>query len=187
MYGLVNKAIKKVVIDQSSLNTWERVCLKSKFDEEDFVGMYPYPDELSIDLISNSAIELNLTFDELLYIIGDYWMTHTAVEGYGDMLNLAGNNFPDFLSNLNMLHHHVQNLMSELRPPHFRVKILSSDTLILTYSTQRFGLISLLLGILKGLGKRFNVSLEIDELDKTDVQKEDTDFKIIWKKIIVND
>ena len=183
MYGLVNKAIKSVVIEHSSENKWKTVCTKSKFDEFDFIGMYSYPDELSMDLISNAAIELNISTDDLLYLIGQYWMTHTAVEGYGDMLNMAGDNFPDFLSNLNMLHHHLHNIMTELKPPSFKVKILSSDTLILTYSTQRFGLISLLLGILDALGKRFNVSVKIEQLDKNAHQIEDTDFKINWKTI----
>ena len=47
MYGLVNKAIKDLVVKEFGDQTWDDVCKMAGFDEGDFVGMV-YPIDLAL-------------------------------------------------------------------------------------------------------------------------------------------
>ena len=80
------------------------------------------------------------------------------------MLNLAGNNFVDFLYNLNVIHSKISNLMPEMRPPEFRIKRELTTGIELLYRSDRSGMEPLAIGILKGLGRRFDLTVEVRNL-----------------------
>jgi hypothetical protein len=69
MYGLVNKAIKDLVVNNHGVEKWNEICKLSDFPEGDFVGMNSYPDKLTYDLVKNASRVLKLMLIRFLKLL----------------------------------------------------------------------------------------------------------------------
>ncbi len=116
---------------------------------------------VTYQMIGYICHELGYTSSELQEQIGEYWMLFTAKEGYEDLLELAGDNLPDLLQNLNELHFRVKTLMPNLNPPRFEVSEQTENSLKLHYYSSRDGFTSFLVGVLKGATKKFDLNATI--------------------------
>lgn len=180
MYGIVNRAIEELIIEKFGLEKWEEIKLKAGFNSEGFMTLKPYPDELTFKLVGAASEILNVPADTLLEAFGEYWILYTAEKGYGEMLNLAGDSFPAFLKNLNMLHGRVSNLMPELAPPQFECINESENSIDLIYRSHRVGMVPMLFGLIKGLGKRFNKEVTILEMENNTSDTSALIFHLSW-------
>lgn len=164
MYGLVNKAIEDLIVSRFGAETWQRVCRRAGVDVSGFISMDPYPDELTYGLVAAAAEELDTPADRLLEAFGDYWTRYTAREGYGELLDLSGGTFEDFLENLDDMHARIALSMPGLRPPSFQVDRDDEGRILLTYISERAGLAPMIRGLLRGLADRFQVDVDIETL-----------------------
>ena len=181
MYGLVNKAMKGFVIKSFDEEKWKSICDKANFDDYDFLSFKSYPDDLTYRLVGAASQELSMTQESILEAFGEYWILYTASEGYSDMLDVSGTTFPEFIGNLDMLHFRVSNIMPELRPPMFSSKSISENSIELDYNSDRHGLTPMVVGLLRGLGKRFDLEVEVQLIDpKTNNGVHDR-FLVSWK------
>ena len=182
MYGLVNKAIQDLVITQFGKEKWDEIKLKANIEELSFICMNPYPDKITYDLVGAASEVLGLSPDKILEAFGEYWTIYTAREGYGEMFNLAGDNFVEFVQNLDNLHARVLLSFPKLKPPSFCCSDITEESLRLHYYSDRAGLTPMIIGLLKGLGKLFDTEVNIS-LDKTRTNGHDHDeFMIYFKK-----
>ena len=165
MYGLVNKAIQDLVVKGYGEDAWKDICRLSGFEEEDFVGLEPYPDQLTYTLVKNVSKKTGMDPSKILEVFGEHWILYTADEGYGDLMNLSGSNFVDFLSNLDMLHERIANIMPQLAPPQFTTRNQMEKSIELEYRSEREGFIPMLYGLLKGLGKRFDMDVQVEQIE----------------------
>ncbi len=163
MYGLVNKAFEDLVCDHYSEETWEKIKEKAHVDVDAFISMDPYDDEVSYKLVEAASEVLEQSPEKLLEVFGEYWVLYTAKEGYGEMLNMAGDNLFTFLNNLDNLHTRVGLAFPNLQPPSIKCTDIQAHSLRLHYYSTRPGLASMVIGLVKGLGKRFNEELHITQ------------------------
>ncbi len=133
MYGLVNKAIKDLVVSNYGNEKWIEICKLTEFHEEEFVGMNSYPDKLTYDLVKNASLVLKADANIILEAFGEYWILYTADEGYGDLMNMTGNSFTEFLDNLDMLHFRINNIMPDLKAPQFTTRNPQEKSIELEY------------------------------------------------------
>lgn len=168
MYGMINLAIEQMITENYGISVWEQIKTKAGVKETHFVSMQPYDDKLTYGLIGTASEVLQTPMPELLEKFGEYWILYTAQEGYGDLLNLGGNNLPEFLANLNLLHVRVGNMMPGLVPPAFEVTNAAERSLTLIYRSKRQGLSPMIIGLIKGLGKRFGTPCEVQMVPGTD-------------------
>ena len=180
MYGLVNKAIKDLVVENHGREKWLEICAMVGFEESDFISMSPYPDKLTYDLVGAASKVLNTDSSTILEAFGEYWILYTAEQGYGDLLDLSGSSFTEFLGNLDMLHLRINNMMPELQAPLFSTQNETKNSIELLYKSHRKGLVPMLLGLIKGLGKRFEMVVEIEEVPSEASSEEGIVFKITW-------
>lgn len=180
MYGLVNKAIKDLVTTNYGDDVWKDICKRAGFFEEDFLGMSPYPDKLTFDLVKHTSDALTVDPSVVLELFGEYWITYTAEGGYGDIIKMTGETFPEFLSNLDFLHDRIQNVMPELRPPLFTTRNETDHSIEIEYRTHRNGLTSMVIGILRGTGKRFGLQATIEHIEKKSEQSDCDVFRVSW-------
>lgn len=180
MYGIVNRAVEELIIERFGLDKWEEIKLKAGFNSEGFMTLKPYPDELTFKLVGAASEILNVPTDKLLEAFGEYWILYTAEKGYGEMLNLAGDSFPAFLKNLNMLHGRVTNLMPELAPPQFECRNEKQNSIELLYRSHRNGMIPMLYGLIKGLAKRFDNEVVIEEIESSVDENTTVTFLLTW-------
>lgn len=161
MYGLVNKAIEGLICNRFGEETWEAVKRRAGIDEEGFVSLDSYPDNMTYALVGAASEVLGTPADKLLEVFGEHWVTYTAREGYGGLLDAAGGDLRTFLMSLNQLHARVRLVAPELRPPSFQCTDVTDTSLVLHYRSTRDGLAPMVLGLLKGLSARFQTPVEV--------------------------
>ncbi len=182
MYGLVNKAIEEMVCTYYGESTWETIKQEATLTDIDyFVSMESYPDDVTHRLVRAACKVLNLSSEEILQAFGEYWVTYTAEEGYGEMLAMAGDNLPEFLRNLDNLHMRVGLNFPELKPPSFQANAVDQNALQLDYHSDRQGLAPMVIGLLKGLGRRFKTEVDVSQTGDRNTGADHDTFLIKYK------
>lgn len=167
MYGLINQAIRGLVIENFGEEMWARIRTSAGVETDDFVSMQSYDDAVTYELVGAASKELDLPAETVLETFGKYWVNYVGQENYGELMNAAGDDLPTFLENLDQMHARIMLSFPELNPPTFRVTDRSENSLVLHYHSERPGLAPLVVGLLHGLGHRFktDVSVEHDRQD----------------------
>ncbi len=178
MYGLVNKAVEDLVVTQFGRHKWDEIKRRAEVSVEAFVGMNSYPDEITYRLVGAASEVLGLPPDKVLEAFGEHWILYTAKEGYGELLDIGGSSFVEFLQNMDNLHGRVQLTFPELKPPTLKCTDIGEKSMRLHYHTEREGLAPMMVGLLKGLGKRFGTPVDVTH-DKVRGQGSDHDEFVI--------
>jgi hypothetical protein len=164
MYGLVNKAVKGLVLEQFGEETWEKIRQTAQAPD-DFVAMQGYDDSLTYRLVGAAVEVLGVPAEQILHAFGEYWVLKTAAIHYADMMNSTGSNLFVFLQNLDAMHSRIKVSMPDLNPPSFRVKSLGEGLLQVDYFSSRDGLLPFVVGLIHGLSKHFEQAVEIEHVD----------------------
>ncbi len=181
MYGLVNKAIQDLVCEKFGEDKWLEIKKMSNFEDDFFIGLQSYPDSLTYELVKNSSKILGTESSVIMEAFGEYWILFTAKEGYGEMLDLAGDSLAEFLNNLDMLHNRVNNIMPELVAPQFSTRNETANSIELEYRSKRQGMAPMVVGLLRGLGIRFNKeNMKIEQIQQKNEVNDCDVFKIEW-------
>ncbi len=161
MYGLVNRALQQLVCTHCGDATWDEVRARAGVQEEVFMRMDSYPDELTHRLVAAAAEVLQRPAEELLKEFGRYWMKYTMVEGYGALLSDLGPTLHSALAALDGMHARVTLLYPALKPPMFRVTGMTDKGMRLHYHSDRAGFAPMIIGLVEGLGERYGVRVEV--------------------------
>ncbi len=154
MYGLVNRALQQLVCARCGDDGWRRVRERAGVDDEVFVRMDSYPDEITERLLASASEELGTPASTLLEDFGRYWVRYTMVEGYGALLHDLGSSFQVALNSLDTMHERVSLLYPALRPPRFRCEAVEAGCIRLHYWSERRGLAPMVVGLVEGLAER---------------------------------
>ncbi len=164
MYGLINQALEDFVVKGYGASAWRSILQSAGINQEVFIAMDGYPDETTYKLVGAATEVLRLDTSQVLEAFGEHWVLYTAQLGYGEMLAMFGSDLKSFLNNLDNLHSHVGMSFPALMPPSFSVEEIEGDTgLLLHYRSERAGLAPMVVGLLKGLGKRFSQEITVDQ------------------------
>lgn len=161
MYGLVNTAVADLARTIGGEQAWQEICSHAQVPPVAFVGMTGYPDDVTYRLIDGASAVLGLAPEQVLTAFGRYWVRYTAQQGWGPLLQAAGETLPEVLGGLDALHARVRLLMPELRPPSFRCVELSPTVLRLDYWSERPGLAPMVVGLVEGLAELLGGSATI--------------------------
>ncbi len=178
MYGLVNKAAQDFVIKGHGYDVWQIIKENAKVEEEAFVSMQAYPDEITYNIVGAASEHLGIDAGDILEGFGEYWIEFSMVEGYAHLLDLAGRSFPDFLNNLDNMHSHIAQSFTELRPPSFYCEEIDDETFRFEYHSDRPGLARFVVGLLKGLGKRFGIEVDVNHLGNIEEKENSHEYLI---------
>lgn len=178
MYGMINKAIRDLVTSRFGAAKWDEIRRKAGVTDEVFINMVKYPDEATYKLVGAASEVLNAPAPAILEAFGEYWTIYSAEAGFGHLLDFAGSNLVDFLRNLDNMHTRVALTFPQLEPPSFKVSDVTDRGLRLHYYSKRAGLAPLVIGMVKGLGKRFSTPVRAT-LDKSRQDGHDHDEFVV--------
>ena len=178
MYGLINKAVRGLVIQVAGEEGWARIRQEAGVEDDDFISLEGYDDQVTYRLVGAASNELGMSQEDVLIAFGKYWVQYTAVEGYGELMNTAGSTFPEFLRNLDQLHSRVKLTFPNLIPPRFTVTDESEGRLVLHYFSEREGLAPLVIGLLQGLGSRFGQAVMAEQFRSGEGDAEHDAFRV---------
>lgn len=181
MYGLVNKAIQDMVCSRFGEDIWKKIKHKAEVDVDVFLSMEGYPDDITHKLVKAASAILDLPPSQIMQAFGEFWVQYTAQEGYGEMMDMSGDTLPDFLENLDNLHARVGVSFPKLQPPSFECSDMEENSLSLHYRSDREGLTPMIIGLVKGLGTRFDTEVEITQTVSRDEGAEHDEFLVIYK------
>lgn len=174
MNGLINRAIEQLVVSMKGEAGWRGVCAHAGIQADGFVSMQNYDDDITFRLVNAVSERLGLPSEQVLEAFGEYWITYTAEEGYGALMATGGTHLREFLTNLNDIHGRAEAIFTQLRIPLFRIENVSETEFRLFYASERTGLAPMVLGLIRGLAKRFDQSIDIVQVhSKTHVNEED--------------
>ncbi|MBB5017250.1 hypothetical protein HNQ59_000512 [Chitinivorax tropicus] len=164
MYGLVNKAIEGLVKSQFGEAAWIAIRAKVGWEDDGFICLETYPDELTYQLVGAAAEVLQMDGDAILEAFGEYWTLYTAKEGYGELFKANGRNLREFLQNLNVIHSRIEMIYRDMMLPNFHCTHGPQGRYYLHYQSSRVGLSPMVIGLVKGLAKMFNEPVMIKQI-----------------------
>jgi Haem-NO-binding len=181
MYGLVNKAIADMVRSQFGEATWQEIRQKAAVENDTFLSMEGYPDDVTHRLVKAGSHVLGLTSAQIMQAFGEFWVEFTATEGYGELMDMSGDDLPEFLQNLDNLHARVGISFPQLKPPSFESHEENENELTLEYRSEREGLAPMVLGLVKGLGDRFDTEVDVSQTKSREDGADHDEFLIKYK------
>lgn len=180
MYGMVNKAVKEMILLNHGPQKWEEVRSCAGLEIDEFISNEPYPDDVTYQLVGAASEVLGLSAQDVLIDFGRHWILVTAKHGYAELMQAGGNSFPDFLEHLPNFHTRVCMIFPNLNPPDFEVTHRTATSLRLHYHTSREGLTHFVIGLLEGLASFFETHIHIEILMRKDEGHDHDIFKIHW-------
>ncbi len=107
-------------------------------------------------------------------------MFKTDVDGDGDLMDASGKDLGEFLENLQNFHTRIAMFFPKLKPPRFEVSDRTANSLKLHYHTHRAGLAPFVVGLLTGLGERFETEAKVTQLSDRGDGAEHDEFLVEW-------
>jgi Haem-NO-binding len=167
MYGMVNLAIQEFLCDRYGHDRWTAIRATIPKETDRFLTMEQYPDQLSFDIMTAASDLIAKPISQLLEELGEYWIAFAQRSGYGDLMDVLGEDLFEALQNLDNLHTRVGFAFPDLRPPSFWLTDIEDDTLILHYQSVRSGLAPMVIGLVRGLARRFNQNVSVRQIEPT--------------------
>ncbi len=180
MYGIVNKAIEELVIENFGEEKWNLIKNNSGIDIDFFISSEPYDDAITYQLAQSVSHEMEMSLDDVLIAFGEWWILKTAKEKYGSLLASGGNSFKEFIIHLPDFHTRVMLMYPNLTPPEFKVTEVTENNLNLHYFSKREGLKEFVRGLIQGLAKFYAVDIQIQLLESRNEGNDHEIFNIRW-------
>lgn len=180
MYGLVNNAIESLVKTNFGEENWQEVLKVSNINIDYFLNSQPYDDEITFALAEAVSQVNKMPIEKVFHAFGEWWIIKTGQEKYGHLMEAGGSNLKDFLLNLPAFHNRILLLYPLLTPPEFKVTDVEQNSLHLHYFSKRVGLQEFVYGLIMGLGKLYQVEVDILLICSRDTDADHEIFKISW-------
>jgi len=161
MYGLINDAIRRLVLEEAGEDAWDRIIDRAGTPHRTFAALHYYEDDVTYALVAAASEELGAPTDDLLRRFGRYWSTRIATENYGGYLDAAGLELWEILAGLDDMHARLQALFPKLRPPSIEVEPQHNGLITVHYRSERTGLAPFVVGLLEGLAEVCDVEVEV--------------------------
>jgi hypothetical protein len=180
MYGIVNKAIESLIIENFGIDKWESIKLRSGIDIDFFISTEPYDDDITFKLATAASEEMNMPVSDIMIAFGEWWVIRTTKEKYGGLMEAGGSNLKEFLVNLPLFHNRVMLIYPKLTPPEFKVTEVMENSINLHYFSKREGLQEFVRGLIQGLGIMHNTPVKIDLLQSRLQGSSHEIFNVSW-------
>lgn len=169
MHGLVNQGVHDLAIQLGGEQLWREIRASAGIDEETFIGLESYDDEVTWRLVEAASRVLGISTSDVLQAFGRHWILYTARRGYGPIFDTMGRSLTEFLGNLDAMHARLSLSMPDLRPPSFVCEQRNDGQIRLEYRSDRQGLAPMVIGLLNGLGELFELELTVTQtVDRID-------------------
>ena len=165
MYGMINKAIRTLVIREAGEEVWEQVLVASEIDEDVYEDLEGYDDGVTFALVGATSETLGVPPGDVLEMFGVYWAVDVAPKGYGEYFNAFGDDFESFVAGLDEMHVRITKMLPSLVPPAFKIEKLGENHFKVHYESQRDGLAPLAVGMLKGVAMHFGGEADITQIE----------------------
>ncbi len=166
MYGMVNNAFRRYVIDHQGDAAWNEIVTRADLDTAEFGAMMAYDDSVTLSIFDAMVSESGRDPGELLQDVGRSWVRFAKTTSFAGLLAMAGKDFESLIGSLDDMHARIKTSLPALRPPSFDCRRLDGGFIEVTYRSEREGLFPFVLGVLEGLADDFGEQVEVAEFEQ---------------------
>ena len=168
MKGTILKCLQEMVESRFGKPEWQEILKDAGFKGPQLFSLSADIDEgKAVGLFASAARVLEISAEQAADAFGDHWVNEYAPRVY-QTIYARHKSARDFLLAMDAVHVMVTDSVPNARPPRFDFEE-QGKTLLVTYKSKR-GLIDLYIGLVRGVGKRFNTPLEIQKLSARQVK-----------------
>ncbi len=163
MKGVIVICLKEMVVEKFGIDKWKDALVKAGIDKEPSIWPVSNIDDQVVLRILNSLCEvLGISLTQAADAFGEYWVnvyTQKMYPTYYKYIKTA----KEFLLKMDTVHVSTTENMTDANPPRFEYEWGDEKTLIMKYKSQR-GLIDIMVGLIKGVGKLYKEDLRVTKL-----------------------
>ncbi len=169
MKGAIVQCLGDLAKSSFGNDKWEDSLEKAGMSRKSFfMPLQNVEDEKVLKLIDSLCKVANITPAQAANAFGDYWVNIYAPKIYG-MYFKGPTSAKELIKKMDSVHATVTANMENAHPPRFEYDWKDDKTLILKYKSQR-GLIDILVGLIKGVGKYYKEDLKVSKISSDKVQ-----------------
>ncbi|HMA63673.1 MAG TPA: heme NO-binding domain-containing protein [Chitinispirillaceae bacterium] len=169
MKGVIAMCLAELVESKFGKAQLETVLEKSGIDKfTRFLPSQDIPDDKIMNVVKNAGEILKMSMPQLADAFGDYWVNTFAPKIYKTYYNQA-TSAKEFITKMDSVHISVTQNIANSHPPRFEYCWKNEKTVEIMYKSQR-KMIVFLIGLIKGVGKRFNERLSVVQLSDDKLQ-----------------
>lgn len=169
MKGIIAMCVAELVSKKFGQDKWEEILLDSGLKKKTrFLAFEDVDEEVFMNVIRSIKKILHLSLPEIGDAFGDYWINEFAPRIY-PAYYIGITSARDFLLKMDEVHLDTTKDIPNAHPPRFEYTWKDKNTLIMTYKSSR-GLIDIMVGLIKGVGKHYKENLEVKKLNDTNVE-----------------
>lgn len=169
MKGAIVQCIGDLVKSNFGNDKWEMTLETAGMSKTSFfTPIQNVDDEKVMKIIGSVCKVANISSAQAADAFGDYWVNVYAPKLYGSYFKGA-NNSKELLLKMDDIHDKVTKNIPNALPPRFEYEWKNDKTLILKYKSKR-GLIDILLGLVKGVGKYYKEDLKVTKISNDKLQ-----------------
>ena len=168
MYGMVNQAMRELIVERHGEALWSEVVAGAGLDDEHFNELDNYDDSVTFALVGSASGILGASPEDLLFEFGKHWVLYTGSHMWSYLFDLAGDDYLSFLGGLDDLHSRVQTIMPDSDMPEFTTEA-KADHVVLEYRSSRAGLAPMVRGLLVGLQDHFDERWDVEQTGHREV------------------
>ncbi len=160
MKGTIVNCLEELVTEKFGAEKWRESLKKAGLSEEKTFTMLSDVEETEfMRIMEGVASAAALSMEQTMEAFGEHWSTVYAPNVYGAYF-AAAKSARELLLNLDHIHSAMTRSMKSARPPRFRYEWRGDKLLIMHYESNR-GLVALMPGLIRGVGKHFNERLMV--------------------------
>ncbi|HAI75536.1 MAG TPA: hypothetical protein DCM08_04755 [Microscillaceae bacterium] len=168
MLGSILHCIEELVQKDFSTTQWETILEKSGLDKKNkFFAHKVYEDQLFDSIYENTCTTLKLDSIQLSEAFGDAWMKYASANYFAFFTVL--NSAKEFILNMDKVHERITSRVENATPPRFIYETIDAQTMTMEYQSHR-NLAHVWVGLLKAVGKHFNETITIEQLEENKVK-----------------
>ncbi len=171
MKGVIPACLGELVSSKFGKDKWEDCLEKAGFPRNaSFLPTKDIPDADVLKVVDAACKVLKISLLQAADAFGDYWVNQYAPKIY-KIYYMKPKSAKEFILNMDEVHDKVTKTVPNARPPtpRFDYEWKNDKTLLITYKSKR-GLVDFLVGLIKGVGKRFNENLRVTKMGANKVQ-----------------
>lgn len=163
MKGVIVKCLADLVTERFGKEKWEEILEKSGLKSTTvFLATENVDDAMVLKILNSTCNVLGINLQQASDAFGEYLVCNFAPKIYS-VYYKGANSAKDFLVKMDKVHEITTQNIPDAKPPRFGYQWKDDKTLIMTYNSKR-GLIDIMIGLIKGVGKYYNENLRITKL-----------------------
>jgi hypothetical protein len=169
MKGCIALALKELIEEKFGKEKWQKALTDAGLDEEPLIlPISDVDDGVVMGVIKSVCNVCGLTLQEAADAFGDYWVNVYSQRVYPSHYE-GIKSAKEFILKMDDVHVSATKNMPNAHPPRFDYEWKDDATLIMTYKSER-GLIDIMVGLIKGVGKLYKENLRVNKVGDNKVE-----------------